>query len=330
MQTPILVVGGAGYIGAHTCKALAAAGYTPVTYDNLSTGHTEFVRWGPFIQADIGDTAKVSDTCRAYGIAAAIHFAADAIVAESVAEPAKYYRNNVSGTLSLLEGLRAAGVRNIVFSSSCAVYGAPKDQPIIEDTAPNPVNPYGMSKLMVERILSDYERAYQMRWIALRYFNACGADPDGEIGERRTNETHLIPRAMMWLQGHINEFRVFGTDYPTQDGTAVRDYIHVSDLAQGHILALRQLCAQGQSGLFNLGTGFGYSVKEVLDEISRAANSKIPAISDARRPGDPPVLVCDPARARNQLGFKPTSSELSNIVDTAWRWHQKAHPKKVR
>src|SRR6185312_3956581 len=289
MQTPILVVGGAGYIGAHTCKALAAAGYTPVTYDNLSTGHAEFVRWGPFIQADIGDTAKVSDTCRSNQIVAAIHFAADAIVAESVTEPAKYYRNNVSGTLSLLEGLRAAGVRNIVFSSSCAVYGAPKDQTIAEDTALNPVNPYGMSKLMVERILSDYERAYQMRWIALRYFNACGADADGEIGELRTNETHLIPRAMMWLQGHINEFRVFGTDYSTQDGTAVRDYIHVSDLAQGHVLALRQLLGQGQSGLFNLGTGFGYSVKEVLDEISRTTNSKIPAISDARRPGDPAV-----------------------------------------
>jgi UDP-glucose 4-epimerase/UDP-arabinose 4-epimerase len=328
MAVPILVVGGAGYIGAHTCKALAGAGYTPVTYDNLSTGHADFVRWGPFVQADIGDAARITDTCRKYEIAATIHFAADAIVPESVADPAKYYRNNVSGTLSLLEGLRAANVRNFVFSSSCAVYGEPKDQPIGESTLPNPVNPYGMSKLMVERILSDYERAYQMRWIALRYFNACGADSEADIGELRANETHLIPRAMMWLQGYIADFRVFGTDYPTPDGTAIRDYIHVSDLAQGHVLALRQLLSKGQSGLFNLGTGSGYSVKEVLEEISNTTRCNIPAIADARRPGDPPILLCDPARARNQLGFKSTNSELSNIVTTAWRWHQKAHPKK--
>jgi UDP-glucose-4-epimerase GalE len=326
MKLPILVAGGAGYVGAHTCKALAAAGYTPVTYDNLTTGHSAFVRWGPFVQADIGDAAKVLDTCRTYGIVAAIHFASDAIVEESVANPTKYYRNNVASTISLLEGLRAAGVQNIIFSSSCAVYGAPKDQPITESTAPNPVNPYGMSKLMVERILSDFERAYQLRWIALRYFNACGADPDGEIGELRGNETHLIPRAMMWLQGHVEEFRIHGTDYPTPDGTAVRDYIHVCDLAKGHILALRKLLTKNQSGLFNLGTGSGYSVKEVLDEISRATKFNLSATVDSRRPGDPPILIGDPARARRELGFDPAYSQLPNIVATAWRWHQKAHP----
>lgn len=326
MGIPILVAGGAGYIGAHTCKALAGTGYIPVTYDNLSTGHADFVRWGPFVEGDISDSAKVTETCRSYGIVAAIHFAADAIVEESVIEPAKYYRNNVAYALSFLEGLRAAGVRNIVFSSSCAVYGAPKEQPISEAIPPNPINPYGMSKLMVERILSDYERAYQLRWIALRYFNVCGADPEGDIGEFRRYETHLIPRAMMWLQGYMDEFRVFGTDYPTRDGTAIRDYIHVCDLAQGHILALRKLLSQGEGGVFNLGSGLGYSVKEVLDEIAKTAKSEIPVIAGSRRPGDPPVLLGDPARARNHLGFVTLNSQLSNIVATAWRWHQKAHP----
>ena len=326
MGIPILVAGGAGYIGAHTCKALAGAGYTPVAYDNLSTGHADFVRWGPFVEGDIADSAKVAEVCRAHGVIAAIHFAADAIVEESVAEPAKYYRNNVAGTLSFLEGLRGAGVQNIVFSSSCAVYGAPKEQPITEETSPNPINPYGMSKLMAERIFLDYERAYGLRWVALRYFNACGADPEGEIGEFRSYETHLIPRAMMWLQGYVDEFRVFGTDYPTPDGTAIRDYIHVCDLAQGHVLALRKLLTQAEGGVFNLGTGFGYSVKEVLDEIAKTTKSKIPAIAGARRPGDPPILLSDPARARSHLGFEPVNSKISNIIATAWRWHQKAHP----
>jgi len=326
MGASILVAGGAGYIGAHTCKALADAGYTPVTYDNLSTGHADFVRWGPLVEGDIADSAKVTDVCRVHGIVAAIHFAADAIVEESVADPAKYYRNNVAGTLSLLDGLRAAGVQNIVFSSSCAVYGAPEGQPIFEDTPPNPINPYGASKLMVERILADYGRGYQLRWIALRYFNACGADPEGEIGELRSHETHLIPRAMMWLQGYIDEFRVFGTDYPTSDGTAIRDYIHVCDLAWGHILALGKLLGEGAGGVFNLGSGLGYSVKDVLGQIAKETGAKIPAIAGARRSGDPPILLADLTRARDQLGFVPVSSQLPNIVATAWRWHQKAHP----
>jgi len=329
MENAILVVGGAGYIGAHTCKALLAAGYTPVTFDNFSTGHPEFVRWGPLVEGDIADSAKVADACRTHGVIAALHFAAHAIVEESVVEPAKYYRNNVASTLSLLEGLQAASVRTIVFSSSCAVYGAPKDQPITEETAPNPINPYGASKLMVERILSDYGRAYGLNGIAVRYFNACGADPDGEIGELRSNETHLIPRAMMWLQGHIDEFRVFGTDYPTPDGTAVRDFVHVCDLAQGHILALRKLFAHGGNGVFNLGRGLGYSVQQVLDEIARVSKVEIPAIAGPRRPGDPPILLGDIALARKHLGFEPVNSELSNIVATAWRWHQKAHPKRT-
>ena len=208
------------------------------------------------------------------------------------------------------------------------MYGAPKDLPITEETAPNPINPYGASKLMVERILSDYEKAYGLQSIALRYFNACGADPEGEIGELRNYETHLIPRAMMWLQGYIDEFRVFGTDYPTSDGTAVRDYIHVCDLAQGHILALRKLFTHNESGVFNLGCGSGYSVQQVLDEISRETKIKIPAIAGPRRPGDPPILLGDITRARKHLGFEPVNSELSNIVATAWKWHQKAHPVK--
>jgi UDP-glucose-4-epimerase GalE len=326
MNTPILVTGGAGYIGAHTCKALSEAGYTPVTYDNLSTGHVDFVRWGPFIEGNIGDIANVTETCRAYGVVAAIHFAADAIVEESVIEPAKYYRNNVASALSLLDGLRAAGVQNLVFSSSCAIYGAPKDQPITEDTPPNPINPYGASKLMIERVLSDYERAYRLRWMALRYFNACGADPASDIGELRKYETHLIPRAMMWLQGHLDDFRIFGTDYPTPDGTAIRDYVHVCDLAQGHILALRKLLAGGESGAFNLGSGSGFSVKQVLDEIAKVAKVDVPMIAGSRRPGDPPILICDLARARKQLGFEPVNSQLPTIAATAWRWHQKAHP----
>ena len=325
MGIPILVAGGAGYIGAHTCKALAGAGYTPVAYDNLSTGHADFVRWGPFVKGDIADFAKVAEVCRAHGVIAAIHFAADAIVEESVAEPAKYYRNNVAGTLSFLEGLRGTGVQNIVFSSSCAVYGAPKEQPITEETSPNPINPYGMSKLMAERILLDYERAYGLRWVALRYFNACGADREGEIGEFRSYETHLIPRAMMWLQGYIDEFRVFGTDYPTPDGTAIRDYIHVCDLAQGHVLALRKLLTEEEGGVFNLGTDLVIPSKKFWmrlknDQIKNSGNCRLPP---PWRPADP---SSDPARARSHLGFEPVNSKLSNIIATAWRWHQKAHP----
>ena len=268
-SSAVLVLGGAGYIGSHTCKALAHAGFQPVCYDNLSLGHRDFVRWGPLVIGEIADADAVCQACQSYNVVAVIYFAAFASVGESVEYPAKYYQNNVAGTLGLLTGLLRAGVTRMVFSSSCAVYGNPAEQPISENTRPSPVNPYGMSKLMIEHVLSDYDRAYGLRSMALRYFNACGADPDSELGELRDAETHLIPRAMMCLQGHLDEFSVFGADYPTPDGTAIRDYIHVTDLAEGHVLALRYLLDGGQSTVINLGTGRGHSVHQVLDEISR-------------------------------------------------------------
>jgi len=326
MNISVLVTGGAGYIGAHTCKALSRSGFTPITLDNLSLGHRSFIRWGPFVEGDIQDVAAVEKACRAYNVSAAMHFAAYASVAESVTDPQKYYQNNVAGSLGLLEGLRNAGVNSVVFSSSCAVYGAPTEQPIRESTPPTPINAYGMSKWIVERILADYSRAYGLGWSALRYFNACGADLDGELGELRAQESHLIPRAMMWLQGHLDHFEVFGTDYPTPDGTAVRDYIHVCDLADAHVLVLQRLLAGETGGVFNLGSGRGYSVKEVLSEIERITHRKLPSLAGERREGDPPVLIADPRYANEHLGFAASRSDLKTIITTAWAWHQKVHP----
>jgi len=326
-QPSVLVTGGAGYIGAHTCKALAESGYRPIAFDNLSTGHRNFLRWGPFVEGDTRDAAAVKSACETHGVVAAIHFAASALVAESVANPAEYYQNNVSGTLGLLQGLKDADVNALVMSSSCAVYGVPEKQPIDENTVPNPINPYGASKLMAERILSDYGKAYGLRWSALRYFNACGADLEAEIGELRTRETHLIPRVMMWIQGHLDSISVFGADYPTLDGTAVRDYIHVCDLADAHLLALKRLLNREQDGVLNLGTGRGYSVKQVLTEIERITGFKVTAAIGARRPGDPPTLIANPERAKQRLGFSTSRSDLETIIRTAWAWHQKAHPR---
>jgi UDP-arabinose 4-epimerase len=325
--TAILVTGGAGYIGAHTCKALARAGFLPVTLDNLSVGHRNFVRWGPLVEADIRDAGTVEKACRDHNIQAAIHFAASALVGESMSQPAKYYDNNVVGTLNLLEGLQRAGVDKIVASSSCAVYGAPSRQPIDENTERNPVNPYGASKLIAERILADFGNAYGLQWAALRYFNACGADPDGEVGELREIETHLIPRALMHLQGYIPDFCIYGTTYNTPDGTAIRDYIHVVDLADAHVIALRSLFASGTAGAFNLGTGQGYSVKQVLDEVEKVTGIKVPLVAGDPRPGDPPVLIANPERARQRLGIVPRRSDMPTIISTAWRWHLKAHPR---
>ena len=325
-SSAVLVLGGAGYIGSHTCKALACAGFQPVCFDNLTLGHRDFVRWGPLVTGEIADADAIYQACQSYNVVAAIHFAAFASVGESVEYPAKYYQNNVAGTLGLLTGLLRAGVTKMVFSSSCAVYGNPAEQPINENTRPMPVNPYGMSKLMIEHVLSDYDRAYYLRSMALRYFNACGADPDSELGELRDAETHLIPRAMLRLQGHLDAFSVFGADYPTPDGTAIRDYIHVTDLAEGHVLALRYLLNGGQSTVINLGTGRGHSVHQVLDEISKVTGRAIPAAIGHRRPGDPPVLIADPARASEVLGFCPKYSDLSTIIRSAWSWHLKAHP----
>jgi UDP-arabinose 4-epimerase len=328
MTQAVMVAGGAGYVGAHTCKALARAGFLPVVLDNLSTGHRDFVRWGPLVQADLRDTAAIAETIRQYGCLAVLHFAAFALVGESVTDPAKYYDNNVAGTLSLLAGMREAACDALVFSSTCAVYGQPERVPIAEDTPRDPVNPYGASKLMVERILADFRPAYGLRSIALRYFNACGADPDNEVGELRNPETHLIPRAMMGLQGHISDFAVFGTDFETPDGTAIRDYIHVADLADAHVAAVTQLLAGTPGGVFNLGTGRGYSVMEVLQAIEREAGERLPGVNGPRRAGDPAALIADPTRARDALGFNPIHSDLETIVRTAWAWHRRMHPRR--
>jgi UDP-glucose-4-epimerase GalE len=325
----ILVTGGAGYVGAHASKALHQAGYTPIVFDNLSTGHESFVRWGPLVRGDIRDAAAVREAIRAHQAEAVLHFAASAYVGESVTDPKKYYENNVGGSLSLLSGMLAADCPKLVFSSSCAIYGAPETLPIGEASPKDPVNPYGASKLMVERVLADYGRAYALQGIALRYFNASGADPDGELGELRDPETHLIPRAMMAIQGYISDFAVFGSDYATPDGTAIRDYIHVSDLADAHVAALRRLLAGAPGGAFNLGTGHGLSVKQVLDAIAAETGAKLDVSSGGRREGDPAELVADASLARAELGFEPLRSDLTTIVRTAWRWHRRAHPAKV-
>ena len=329
-MTSVLVTGGAGYVGAHSCKALSRAGYVPVVVDNLSTGHESFVRWGPLVRADIRDTDAIARALKAHEVSAVLHFAASAYVGEFVIEPQKYYENNVAGTLSLLRAMLDAGCKRVVFSSSCAVYGEPAINPITEDTPHKPVNPYGASKAMVERILDDFARAYGMGVVALRYFNACGADPEGEIGELRDPETHLIARAMMAIQGHISDFAVFGTDYATADGTAIRDYVHVADLADAHVTSVRRLLGGGVGGNFNLGTGRGYSVRRVLDAIATATGEQLPVKEWARRPGDPPVLVADASLAKRELGFAPQLSDLETVVATAWAWHRRAHPRRTQ
>lgn len=327
--TKVLVIGGAGYIGAHTCKALAARGFAPVVYDNLSLGHESFVRWGPLVRGDILDTERLRATILEHDAAAVMHFAALAYVGESMSEPARYWRNNVAGTMSMLDAMRATPCRRVVFSSTCAVYGEPASVPITEATPANPINPYGRTKLVCEGMLRDYGAAYGIRSVALRYFNACGADASGEIGELRDPEPHLIPRALMAALGHVGDFRVFGGDYPTPDGTAVRDYIHVTDLAAAHVAALRRLLDGHGTDVFNLGTGTGYSVKQVLDAIARVTGQTIPPVAGDRRPGDPAILVADAARARAALGFDPVASEIGTIVRSAWAWHRRAHPRRA-
>ena len=327
MSVPVLVVGGAGYIGSHTCKALARAGFLPITYDNLSLGHRSFVKWGPLVQGDTSDLARLSRAMEEHDVKAVLHFAAFAYVEELVADPARYFTNNVSGSLTLLEAMRRHGCDRLIFSSTCAIYGQPERIPITEETTPSPVNPYGLSKLMVEKIVAEYGRAYGLRSIILRYFNACGADEASEVGELRAVETHLIPRALMALQGYVDDFQVCGTDYPTPDGTAVRDYIHVADLAEAHVIALEKLIGSHPGGTYNLGTGSGHSVKAVLDTIERVTGRRLKPVHGGRRPGDPAELVADPTRANRELGFSPHRSGLDFIVRTAWAWHQRAHPK---
>lgn len=323
MGDSILVTGGAGYIGSHTCKALARAGYQPVTYDDLSIGNRWAVRWGPLEIGDIGDIARLGEVMRKYAPAGIIHFAALALVGESVVEPGLYYRQNVAGTLAVLEAARAAKVPALVFSSTCAVYGMRPPGPISEHAPKDPINPYGASKLMVERILNDYGAAFGIRSAILRYFNAAGADPDGELGEFRAVETHLVPNAIEAMLRRGSPLKVFGRDYPTVDGTAVRDYIHVSDLAEAHVRSLKRLLDGSESFACNLGTGRGTSVAEILSLISSLSGESVPLIEAPRRPGDPGELVADPSLARQLLGPDLTPlSDPETIVRTALAWHK--------
>lgn len=324
MRGHVLVTGGAGYIGSHTCKALSAAGFVPVTYDNLSTGNRWAVRWGPLETGDIGDTARLGEVLRRYEPVGIVHFAALALVGESVTDPALYYRQNMAGTMTVLDTARSVAQPPFVFSSTCAVYGTPTPgQRLGEDQATTPINPYGASKLMVERVLADYGTAYGLRSATLRYFNAAGADPDGEIGEFRANETHLIPNAIEALLGRKPALSVFGRDYPTADGTAIRDYIHVSDLAKAHVRALERLLVGADSFTCNLGTGVGLSIMDVIVGLERLSNSKVPFDYEDRRPGDPPELVAEPAKSREILGQNLTeNSDSETILRTALDWHQ--------
>jgi UDP-arabinose 4-epimerase len=320
MSRSILVTGGAGYVGSHACKALAAAGYTPIAYDNLTRGYGAAVRWGPLVEGDLADRDRLLAVLREHRAEAIMHFAAFAYVGESVSDPEGYYRNNLGGTLTLLSAMREAGVAVLVFSSTCAVYGVPDSVPIGENCPKAPLNPYGETKLAIERALHWYAGAYGLRYAALRYFNAAGCDPDGEIGEDHDPETHLIPRVLRAALDTGDPVDIYGTDYPTPDGTAIRDYIHVADLADAHVRALADLLAGGDSVALNLGTGHGASVREVIAAVERVAGRPVPRREAPRRAGDPPELVADPSRARTRLGWQPRCSDLETIVRTALAW----------
>ena len=316
----VLVTGGAGYIGSQTAKSLARAGVTPVVLDDLSTGYREAVRWGPLEEGSLEDREFIRRVLRTYRFDGVIHFAANAYVEESVINPQKYFRNNVVNTLTLLETMRDEGIENIVFSSSCAVYGIPEQLPIEEGHPLKPLNPYGDSKLFVERILRWYEEAYGLRWVALRYFNAAGADEDGETGENHDPETHLIPLAIDAALGRVSQVEIMGTDYPTPDGTAIRDYVHVCDLGDAHVRALHYLSNGGDSVALNLGNGKGHSVQEVITMVERVSGRAVPCIKRARRKGDPASLMANPSKALEILQWKPRFSRLNEIVETAWRY----------
>lgn len=314
----VLVVGGAGFIGSHTCKALAIAGIEPVVYDNLSRGRRSAVKWGPLVVGDILDGDALRAALFTYRPEAVIHFAAFAYVGEFIDDPARYYRNNVVGTITLLNAMRLADVNRLVFSSTCATYGIPDIPSIMESTPQHPINPYGRSKLMCEQAIEDHHRAYGLSFATLRYFNACGLDPAGELGVWHDPETRLIPRALMAAAGRIPQLDIFGDDYPTPDGTCIRDYIHVTDLAEGHVRALARLADAPISLYLNLVMGVGLSVRQVLDGISDQIGHDVPHAIRARRPGDPPVLVADSSLAQRELGFETEYSNIGTIIQTSW------------
>jgi UDP-glucose-4-epimerase GalE len=318
-----LVAGGAGYIGSHTCKLLAKAGREPVVLDDLSTGHRWAAKFGPLYVGDIENVELVQKIVRQHGITDVIDFAAKANVGESYHDPGKYFRENVGKTIHFLDSLIGSGVKNIVFSSTCAVYGTPQTIPITEKESKKPVNPYGESKLFVERMLYWHEIAHGLKWVAPRYFNAAGADPEGELGELHEPELHLIPAAMEAVMGKRPQLEVYGNDYPTKDGTAIRDYIHVFDLGRAHILALDYLRDGGESTAINLGTGVGQSVLDVVRAVASASGHDVPHVLRPRRAGDPPELVADPARAKSVLGWAAEFRDIQWIVQTAWAWHQR-------
>lgn len=316
----VLVTGGAGYIGSHVCKALAAEGIEPVVVDNLSRGHEWAVKWGPLIRADLADYESLSRAVASCSPAAVVHLAGFTYVGESTEQPLLYYRNNVAGSLNLLRIMAEQGIRLMVFSSSAAVYGVPASTPISESHPLAPINPYGFTKMVIERVLEDTARAGGLRSVSLRYFNAAGADPEREIGEEHDPETHLIPLVLAVAKGAKPTLTIFGNDYDTPDGTCVRDYIHVSDLASAHVLALRNLSAGGKTRAFNLGTGVGYSVREVIDAVEKVTGRHVDTIAGSARAGDPPRLVSKPSAALQALGWRAINSDLETIIETAWRW----------
>lgn len=321
MSKTVFVTGGAGYVGSHCCKAFANAGWNVVVFDNLSRGWREMVRWGDLIEGDILDIESLKAAMARVKPDAVAHFAAFAYVGESVEEPGMYYRNNSLGTLNILDAMRANAIKNIVFSSTCATYGVPVRTPIDEEHPQSPINPYGWSKFIVEKMLADYSVAHDLRYAAMRYFNAAGADPDGTIGERHEPETHVIPLAIRGALKDDYTFTIFGNDFDTRDGTGLRDYIHVADLADAHCRALEYLLGGGASDVFNLGTGNGTTVEEIAAAVEYVSGKKLPRKIGPRRAGDPPALVASAEKAERILGWKPQHSDIKNIIASAWRWH---------
>ncbi|MDM8525601.1 UDP-glucose 4-epimerase GalE [Desulfococcaceae bacterium HSG8] len=318
----ILVVGGAGYIGSHMVKDLLHAGYDVITLDNLSTGHRELLPGGQFIEGSLNDTALLDSIFSEHRISAVMHFAAYSLVGESVENPLKYYQNNVAGTINLTDSMIRHKVKRFIFSSSAAVYGEPEEVPITENHPLNPTNPYGATKRLVEQVLKDCDSAYDFRYISLRYFNAAGADESGKIGERHEPESHLIPLVLKTATGERDNISIFGTNYPTPDGTCIRDYIHVSDLTRAHLLAFDALLEGSPSDVYNLGNSKGYSVREVIELARKVTGREIPVIESGKRPGDPAILVARSDKIRKALGWAPRYEDLETIIRTAWNWHR--------